>query len=114
MVAGDEAGWTEYHRRLYDLDAAPNGFVRWKIQSTGVSVARQLASARNRRVAAYTEAHGEDPLGWPLLHPPAVLWIPHAATAACLSCWWLDNHCANVDAAAFFRPAPCKRVPRAG
>lgn len=78
----------------------PRAAVRWKIQSTGVNVARQLASARNRALTTWTQTQGDDPSGWLLPHPSALLWIPQAASAACLLCWWLDDRCDNVDVAA--------------
>ena len=59
-----------------------------------------MASARNRALTAWVSAFGDDRAGWPLPHPPAVLWTPYLARAACLSCWWLDSGCADADAAA--------------
>lgn len=45
----DDAGWAEYHAQVFDLTTAPHGsFLRWKIQSSGVNIARQLGAARNR------------------------------------------------------------------
>lgn len=97
---GDESGWEEYHRQRYDLAGARDGFSRWKIQSSGVNVARQLASARNRGLAAWVRRHGPDPDVWPLAHPPAVLWLPSVAQSACLRCWWLGEVSSSADAAA--------------
>ncbi len=97
---GDESGWEDYHRQLYDLASATDGFSRWKIQSSGVNVARQLASARNRGLAAWVRTHGTDPEDWPLQHPPAVLWLPSMAHAGCLRCWWVTDALSSVDAAA--------------
>ena len=51
--ADDDTGWEDDHRRLWDLSKAPhNSFLRFKINSSGVNVTRQLASARNRGLAA--------------------------------------------------------------
>jgi hypothetical protein len=88
---GDETGYERYHRQLFTLDATASGFTRWKVLSTGINIARQLAGARNAGRAAWTAEHGPERTGWPLQHPPAVLWIPEAAYAACLRCWWLGG-----------------------
>lgn len=84
--AGDDAGWENYHGQMFDLASAPNAFIRWRIKSTGVNIARALMAARNRGRSAWTAEHGPDPTGWPLPHPPAVLWLPYAGYAACLQC----------------------------
>jgi hypothetical protein len=85
----NDAGWETYHEQMFDLSEAPNAFIRWKILSSGVNLARQLAGARNRGRAAWVAEHGQDPDAWPLPHPPAVLWMPTVASAACLRCLWL-------------------------
>lgn len=97
---GDESGYEHYHRRLFTLTAASSGFTRWKVLSTGMSIARQLAGARNAGRAAWTAQHGPEPAGWPLQHPPAVLWIPEMAYAACLRCWWVAGSAAERGEAA--------------
>lgn len=97
----DDAGWEDYHGQMFNLTPAPNTFIAWKRQSTGVNVARGLMAARNRGCAAWIADHGDDPDAWPLLHPPAVLWMPFAATAACLRCTWVHGPSAlSVDEAA--------------
>jgi hypothetical protein len=97
---GDESGYEEYHRRLFTLTARSTGFTRWKVLSTGINIARQLAGARNAGRAAWTARHGKEPAGWLLQHPPAVLWIPEVAYAACLRCWWLGgSNSERADAA---------------
>jgi len=49
-----DTGWADYHAQMFDLSKAPHGsFVRWKIRSSGVNIARQLAEARNRGLAAW-------------------------------------------------------------
>ncbi len=75
----DDIGWADYHAQMFDLSKATHGsFVRWKIQSSGVNIARQLAEARNRGLTAWTEGHG--PVAdWSLPHPPTVLWMPYMA-----------------------------------
>lgn len=97
---GDERGYSEYHRRRYTLTSRTTPFDRWKIRTTGVNVCRQLAGARNLGRAAWEREHGADPDDWPLAHPPAVLWIPYIAHAACLRCWWLGDSSADAGQAA--------------
>jgi hypothetical protein len=97
---GDESGYEQYHRQLFTLTAASSGFTRWKVLSTGMSIARQLAGARNAGQAAWVAQHGSEPAGWPLQHPPAVLWIPEVAYAACLGCWWLGGSTSQRGGAA--------------
>jgi len=87
----DDTGWADYHRQLWDLKKVqPNSLASWKINSTGVNIARQLASARNRGLAAWVQAHGTVE-HWPLPHPPAVLWLSHSPYAACLGCTWIAS-----------------------
>lgn len=90
-TAADDTGWEDYHRQMFDLTPAPSAFIRWKRMSTGVNIARGLMGARNRAVKAWVAEHGVDTEAWPLAHPPAVLWMPHAATAACLRCTWVHG-----------------------
>ncbi len=98
---GDESGWEHYHRHMYDVDEAENDFIRWKMLSSGVNTALQVASARNRALKFWMKEHGEDRSTWPFPHPPAVLWQPCVvARAACLGCWWLDDYCVSPDGAA--------------
>lgn len=97
---GDESGYDEYHRQLYTITPATSGFVRWKITSSGMNVARQLAGARNMGRAVWEREHGADPAAWPLPHPPAVLWMPHIARAACLRCMWLGDSAGDPGAVA--------------
>lgn len=97
---GDDTGWRDYHRQMFDLASAPNGFVRWKINSTGVNVARALMGARNRGRAAWVAQYGLEPVRWPLPHPPAVVWMPYMAHAACLRCTWIGSGDSAADDAA--------------
>ncbi len=97
---GDEAGYDEYHRQLYAITAVTNGFVRWKIMSSGMNTARQLAGARNRGRDAWVGEHGVDPAGWSLPHPPTVLWMPYVAHPACLGCMWLGDSAGDPGAVA--------------
>jgi hypothetical protein len=96
---GDETGSTEYHEQMFTITDETPGFVRWKILSAGLSVARSLAAARNHGRASWIAEYGADPSAWPLLHPPTVLWIPDSATAACFGCLWIDHRVSRpVDA----------------
>ncbi len=97
---GDESGWEHYHPQMYDVAQAENDFIRWKMLSSGVNTARQVASARNGALKGWMRQYGEDPSSWPLAHPPAVLWQPSVARAGCLRCWWLDPSCSTADGAA--------------
>jgi hypothetical protein len=97
---GDESGYEQYHRELFTLTARSSGFTRWKVFSTGINIARQLAGARNAAREAWSVAVGTDEASWPLKHPPALLWIPEHAYPACLGCWWLGSDSADSGGAA--------------
>lgn len=97
---GDESGYEEYHRQLFTLDATSSGFARWKVFSTGVNIARQLAGARNAGRADWMARHGVDPGSWPLQHPPVILWIPKMAYAACVRCRCLGASTSERSSAA--------------
>ena len=87
----DDTGWADYHGQLWDLkNVQPNSLASWKINSTCVNIARQLASARNRGLAAWVEEHGLAE-HWLLPHPPVVLWLSHSPFAACLGCTWIAS-----------------------
>lgn len=85
----DQALADAYFAALWDVDSVEDPFVRWMMGSTGMKIARALAVTRSRALAAWVSEHGEDPDGWSLPHPPAVLWSPSVANAACLGCTWL-------------------------
>lgn len=89
LSEGDQALADVYHRTLWDVESVEDPFVRWMMRSTGMKIARGLAQARGRALAAWTAEHGEESEAWPLPHPPAVLWTPSVANAACLGCTWL-------------------------
>ncbi len=76
---------------MFDLTAERTAFAQWKVYSTGVNVARQLAGARNRGRQSWLTEHGTDPERWPLPHPPLVLWLPYRPFAACAACTWLHR-----------------------
>ena len=99
----DDTGWADYHGQMWDLkNVQPNSLASWKINSTCVNIARQLASARNRGLAAWVQEHGLAE-HWPLPHPPAVLWLSHSPYAACLGCTWIVSSLALDRAAGLAR-----------
>lgn len=96
LCGDDDAGWAEYHAQMFPPSpmSPPDSWLRFKMNSAGLNVARQLAAARNRGIAAWTVEHGE--VGdWPLAHPPTVLWMPYMAYGGCFGCSWLD--CPHAD-----------------
>ena len=99
----DDTGWADYHGQLWNVkNVQRNSLASWKINSTGVNIARQLASARNRGLAAWVQAHGSVE-HWPLPHPPVVLWLSHSPYAACLGCTWIAGTLDMGRAAALAR-----------
>lgn len=100
VIADEQRLAAAYYDAMYDEDAAPTALVRWKMGSTGRRIANDLAAARTRSLAAWQADHGVDLDGWPLPHPPAVLWLSDVAVAACLRCSWLDRHGHGVPEAA--------------
>ena len=88
-IPPDWSGWEVYHEQMFDVSKARSGWIAWKINSTGVNIARQLVATRNAARLGYLAEHGPLEAAWPLPHPPAVLWMPHFAHAACLGCLWL-------------------------
>ena len=87
----DDTGWADDHGQLWDVkNVQPNSLASWKINSTGVNIARQLASAHNRGLAAGVREHG--PVEhWLLPHSPAVLWLSESPYAARLGCTWIAS-----------------------
>ena len=99
----DDTGWADYHGQLWDLkNVQPNSLASWKINSTCVNIARQLASALNRGLAARVREHGPAE-HWLLPHLPAVLWLSHSPYAACLGCTWIASALGLDRAAALAR-----------
>jgi len=97
-----DTGWAGFRARLFPPSAAaPEGsWLRFKMNSAGLNIARQLAAARNRGLAAWKGEHGAV-ADWPLPHPPTVLWMPYMAYGACLGCTWVPcAHADDVDVAA--------------
>lgn len=69
----NDGGWRAYREQMFDLAVAPNDFVRWKICSTGVTFARQLADVRNNPLGRWWDLHGRRQSDWPVQHPPVVV-----------------------------------------
>lgn len=55
---GNWGGWEVYHRQMFDLSKAPNAWIRWKMNSTGVNIARGLVAARNCGWASCVAEYG--------------------------------------------------------
>ena len=87
----DDSSWGPYHRALFrPHEVTP--WIRFKIMTSGVNVARRLWDEREALRVDYEAIHGGDPEEWPVRHPGIVLesvqWIAHAA---CLGCQWFDR-----------------------
>ena len=88
----DADSWGPYHQVLFPPhEVTP--WIRFKIMTSGVNVARRLWDEREALRADYEAAHGDDPEAWPVRHPGVVLesveWVAHVA---CLGCQWLDEN----------------------
>ncbi len=89
--------WAPYFRQLWsDYLTPPSAFISWKYRTTGKNIAVQMWEVRQRLRAEWKLRYGSNPGSWPLAHPPAVLWMPYAAHAACLSCSWLDDRSGSI------------------
>jgi hypothetical protein len=84
-------GWRAYHKSFFPPGGLVTPWIRFKVMSTGVNVARRLWDQREELRAAYEAKHGSDPDNWPHRHPgiviDAVQWVAHSA---CLGCQWID------------------------
>ena len=64
-------------------------WIHFKMNSTGLNVARRYWDQREVLRLEYEAVHGSDPTSWPTRHPGVVLdaveWMGHAA---CLGCQW--------------------------
>jgi hypothetical protein len=84
--------WGPYFRTLWPDYLRPRSeFISWKYSTTGKGMAESLWAAREVLRGQWMHRHGSDPEGWPISHPPAVLWLPYVAHSACLKCTWLDE-----------------------
>ena len=83
--------WGPYHELLFPLRMT-TPFIRFKIMSSGVNVARRLWDERQLLRAEFETAQGEDPDQWPVSHPGVVLEsVESIAHGACLGCQWFDR-----------------------
>jgi hypothetical protein len=84
-------GWRAYHKSLFPPGGLVTPWIRFKVMSTGVNVARRLWDQREELREAYQAVHGSDPESWPHRHPRIVIdAVQFVAHAACLACQWID------------------------
>jgi hypothetical protein len=84
-------GWRAYHQSMFPPGRLVTPWIRFKVMSTGVNIARRLWDQREELRAAYEVEHGSDQDGWPHRHPGIVLTaVPSTAHGACLGCEWFD------------------------
>jgi len=55
------------------------------------NISMSLWKIREQARSDWESDHGTRVERWPVAHPPAVLWIPFFANAACLGCTWIDR-----------------------
>jgi hypothetical protein len=85
-------GWRAYHKAMFPPGWPVTAWIRFKVMSTGVNIARRLWDQREELRAAYEAEHGSDPENWPHRHPGIVIDAVHfVAHAACLGCQWIDQ-----------------------
>ncbi len=100
----DSEPWAPYFRTLFPDYLRPrSGFIAWKYSTTGRRMAKRLWAAREVLRGQWIHQHGSDPEGWPIAHPPAVLWKPYVADSACLRCTWLGEVSDSTPQAAGLR-----------
>jgi hypothetical protein len=54
-------GWRAYHQSMFPPDRLVTPWIRFKVMSTGVNVARRLWDQREELREAYEVEHGSDP-----------------------------------------------------
>ena len=85
-------GWRAYHQSMFPPDRLVTPWIRFKVMSTGVNIARRLWDHRDELREAYEAEHGSDPDNWPHRHPGIVIdAVQFVAHAACLGCQWIDQ-----------------------
>jgi hypothetical protein len=93
--------WATYCRQLYPGHERPRtAFGAWKLATTAVNITRSLWEARERARLRWQSDYEPDPAGWPVEHPPVVLWVPNVASAACLQCSWVSRGRGSTPASA--------------
>jgi hypothetical protein len=65
-------GWRAYHESMFPSGQLVTPWVRFKVMSTGVNIARRLWDQREELREAYEVEHGSDQDGWPHRHPGIV------------------------------------------
>ena len=91
MDAVDEHRWHAYHKSIFPPGRLVTPWIRFKVMSTGVNIARRLWDQREELREAYEVEHGSDQDGWPHRHPGIVLTaVPSIAHGGCLGCQWFD------------------------
>jgi len=85
-------GWRAYHRSIFPPGRLVTPWIRFKVMSTGVNVARRLWDQREELRETYEVEHGSDQDDWPHRHPGIVIdAVQFVAHAACLGCQWIDQ-----------------------
>jgi hypothetical protein len=88
---GDEP-WFDYYRNMHpDYVNPPSAFTAFKLGSTAINIARDAWAMREHARQEWCERYGIDVSGWPVEHPPVVLWLPLVGQGACLACTWLHD-----------------------
>ena len=92
MDAVDEHRVARLSQELFPPGGLVTPWIRFKVKSTGVNVARRLWDQREELREAYEVEHGSDPDNWPHRHPGIVIdAVQFVAHAACLGCQWIDQ-----------------------
>jgi hypothetical protein len=82
--------WGDYYRQMFPHHERPeSAFAVWKYATTAVDVASVCWDARERARVEWGNHYGNDPIGWPVQHPPVVLYIPQVSWVGCLRCCWV-------------------------
>jgi hypothetical protein len=85
-------GWRAYHKSFFPPGGLVTPWIRFKVMSTGVNVARRHWNQREELRAAYEAKYGSDAENWPHRHPGIVIdAVQFVAHAACLGCQWIDQ-----------------------
>ena len=84
--------WGAYHRAIFPSREPVTPWIRFKLMSSGVNIARRLWDERESLRLEYEAVHGGDSQDWPVSHPGVVLesvkWVAHPA---CLGCQWFHR-----------------------
>jgi hypothetical protein len=87
MDAVDEHRMARLPQEHFPPGGVVTPWIRFKVMSSGVNVARRLWDRREELREAYEGVHGSDPESWPHSHPGIVIdAVQFVAHAACLGC----------------------------